>query len=66
MKKFDFDGHEKIMKETLRKYEDHVNEKKIQMYKKCFKIKPKDFLNVLITLKDKDDKVSLIKEEIKG
>ncbi|XP_022728712.1 isoleucine N-monooxygenase 2-like [Durio zibethinus] len=65
----DLDGHEKVMDEVLQivgKYHDPIIEKRIQQWEKGEKKGVEDLLDVLITLRDDNDKPVLIEEEIKA
>ncbi|MED6194257.1 hypothetical protein PIB30_026769 [Stylosanthes scabra] len=65
----DLDGQESKVKEALRivkKYHDPIIEERIKQWNDGFKSEQEDFLDVLISLKDPNNKPFLTPEEIKA
>ncbi|XP_042478899.1 phenylalanine N-monooxygenase-like [Macadamia integrifolia] len=69
LRKFDLNGHEKIMKEAIKivdKYHDPIIEERIQEWREGKKKETQDLLDILISMKDTNGKPLLSNEEIKA
>ncbi|XP_042495919.1 tryptophan N-monooxygenase CYP79A68-like [Macadamia integrifolia] len=69
LRRFDLNGHEKIMKEAVRvinKYHDPIIDERVQEWREGKKKEAQDLLDVLISMKDSNGKPLLSTEEIKA
>ncbi|XP_043693876.1 phenylalanine N-monooxygenase-like isoform X1 [Telopea speciosissima] len=69
LRRFDLNGHEKIMKEAIRvvnKYHDPIMDERIQEWREGKKKENEDLLDILISMKDSNGKPLLSTEEIKA
>ncbi|KAJ4976575.1 hypothetical protein NE237_001681 [Protea cynaroides] len=69
LRRFDLNGHEKIMKEAIRivnKYHDPIIDERIREWREGKKNEVEDLLDALISVKDSNGKPLLSTEEIKG
>ncbi|KAI9118588.1 hypothetical protein K1719_010920 [Acacia pycnantha] len=65
----DLDGHKRMLKNamsTVNKYHDPIIEERIKQWKEGTKTKTEDWLDVMISLKDDDNKPLLTMQEIKA
>ncbi|XP_054820058.1 isoleucine N-monooxygenase 2-like [Prosopis cineraria] len=66
---FDLDGHERLLKNaerTVNKYHDPIIEARVKQWKDGTRTGTEDLLDVMITLKDADDRPLLTTQEIKA
>ncbi|KAJ4958823.1 hypothetical protein NE237_025934 [Protea cynaroides] len=69
LRRFDLNGHEKIMKEAIKivnKYHDPIIDERIRDWKEGKKNEAEDLLDILISVKDSNGKPLLSTEEIKA
>jgi len=67
LKRLDLDGHQKKVKEALKvmkKYHDPIIQERVKQWNDAGKIDEKDWLDILISLKDGDNNPLLTMEEI--